>query len=131
MTSPTGRHPALVSCLGAAPGVDQPAASALQSGQQSSLGREEDAMADAAVHQESAPAAHTAWPAGISRVPYWLYQDPAVLRSEQQRIFEGPVWNYLCLEADIPAQGDYRTTFVGAMSVIVVRGAEGAIHAFE
>ena len=88
-------------------------------------------MADAAVHQQDVPAAHAAWPPGISRVPYWLYQDPAVLRTEQQRIFEGPVWNYLCLETDIPGQGDYRTSFVGEMPVIVVRGEAGAIHAFE
>jgi anthranilate 1,2-dioxygenase large subunit/terephthalate 1,2-dioxygenase oxygenase component alpha subunit len=86
-------------------------------------------MASATVDQH-APR-HAAWPPGISRVPYWLYRDPAVLRAEQARIFEGPVWNFLCLEADIPAQGDYRTTFVGEMPVIVVRGEDGATHAFE
>lgn len=86
-------------------------------------------MADAMVAPLADP--HAAWPPGISRVPYWLYQDPAILRAEQARIFEGPVWNYLCLEADIPQQGDYRTTFVGEMPVIVVRGENGAIHAFE
>lgn len=87
-------------------------------------------MADAAVHQELA-AVGPEWPPGISRVPYWLYQDPAILRAEQTRVFEGPVWNYLCLEADIPNPGDYRTSFLGEMPVIVVRGAAGAIHAFE
>jgi len=71
------------------------------------------------------------WPAGISRVPYWLYQDPEVLRAEQKRIFEGPVWHYLCLEVEIENQGDFRTTFVGDMPVIVVRGEGGKLHGFE
>jgi anthranilate 1,2-dioxygenase large subunit/terephthalate 1,2-dioxygenase oxygenase component alpha subunit len=71
------------------------------------------------------------WPAGISRVPFWLYQDPEILKAEQSRIFEGPVWHYLCLEVEIENQGDYRTTQVGDMPIIVVRGEGGAIHAFE
>jgi phenylpropionate dioxygenase-like ring-hydroxylating dioxygenase large terminal subunit len=72
-----------------------------------------------------------AWPPGISRVPYWLYQDPDILRAEQRKIFEGPAWHFLCLEVEIENQGDYRTTQVGDMPVIVVRGENNAIHAFE
>jgi phenylpropionate dioxygenase-like ring-hydroxylating dioxygenase large terminal subunit len=83
------------------------------------------------VDQHIATPATAHWPAGITRVPYWLYQDPAILQAEQTRIFQGSVWNYLCLEADLPGQGDYRTSSVGTMPVIAVRGAEGAIHAFE
>ena len=71
------------------------------------------------------------WPAGISRVPFWLYQDADILRAEQRKIFEGPVWHFLCLEVEIENTGDYRTTQVGDMPVIVVRGEQGAIHAFE
>ncbi len=75
---------------------------------------------------------HRAWPgATLARVPYWVYQDEANYRAELRRIFEGPVWNYVCLEADVARAGDYRTTFVGEMPVIVVRAADGAIHAFE
>lgn len=72
------------------------------------------------------------WPVeGLTRVPYWVYQDEQVMRAEQQRIFEGPLWNFLCLESEVANAGDFRTTFVGVMPVIVARGAEGAIHAFE
>lgn len=71
------------------------------------------------------------WPAGVTRVPYWVYQDPELLRTEQRAVFEGPVWNFLALEVEIPERGDYRTTFVGEMPVIVVRGEAGEIHAFE
>jgi len=71
------------------------------------------------------------WPAGLTRVPYWVYRDPDVARDEQTRLFEGPVWNFLCLETDIPNPGDYRTTFVGAMPVVVARTEDGGIAAFE
>lgn len=75
---------------------------------------------------------HRAWPAAtLARVPYWVYQDDSNYRTELRRIFEGPAWNYVCLESDVARPGDYRTTFVGEMPVIVVRGAGGAIHAFE
>jgi len=72
------------------------------------------------------------WPgASLTRVPYWVYQDDANYREELRRIFEGPVWNYVALESDLARPGDYRTTFVGEMPVIVVRGETDAIHAFE
>ena len=71
------------------------------------------------------------WPEGLTRIPYWVYTDADVLTREQKRIFEGPVWNFLCLEIDLPNPGDYRTTFVGAMPVVVVRTEEGEFAAFE
>ena len=71
------------------------------------------------------------WPAGLTRVPYWVYRDPDVARDEQSRVFEGPVWNYLCLEADIPETGDFRASFIGAMPVVVARTEDGSIAGFE
>jgi phenylpropionate dioxygenase-like ring-hydroxylating dioxygenase large terminal subunit len=73
-----------------------------------------------------------AWPGDtLARVPYWVYQDPENYQAELRRLFEGPVWNYVCLESDIEKPGEFRTTFVGEMPVIVVRGEHGEIHAFE
>ena len=71
------------------------------------------------------------WPAGLTRIPYWVYTDPDVLALEQKRIFEGPVWNFLCLETELPTIGDYRTTFVGTMPVVVARAEDGELCAFE
>jgi len=73
-----------------------------------------------------------AWPDdSVARVPYWVYQDEANYRREMERLFEGPTWNFVCLEADIPEKGDYRTSLIGAMPVIVVRDADGGINCFE
>ena len=71
------------------------------------------------------------WPKGLTHVPFQVYQDPELLNREQRVLFEGPVWNYLCLETDIPNEGDWRTTFVGRMPVVVVRTETGEIAAFE
>jgi phenylpropionate dioxygenase-like ring-hydroxylating dioxygenase large terminal subunit len=72
-----------------------------------------------------------AWPEGLTRVPFWVYQDRDLLEREQARLFQGPSWNYLCLERDIPQPGDWRTTFVGTMPVVVARTEDGSIAAFE
>jgi anthranilate 1,2-dioxygenase large subunit/terephthalate 1,2-dioxygenase oxygenase component alpha subunit len=73
-----------------------------------------------------------AWePGTFSRVPYAVFQRADVLQAEQARIFEGPVWNFLCLEAEIPQAGDFRTTQVGRMPVVVTRGEDGEVYAFE
>ena len=50
-------------------------------------------------------------PEGLGRVPYWVYSDPEVYALEQTRIFSGPYWNYVALEAEIPKPGDF--TFPG------------------
>ncbi len=54
------------------------------------------------------------WPEeGVTRVPYQVYMDPSVYEQEQLRIYRGPTWNFLALEAELPQSGDYKTTFVG------------------
>ena len=75
---------------------------------------------------------HGPWPEDLlARVPYWVYQDEANYKREMQRLFEAATWNFVCLEADIPNKGDYRTNQLGEMPVIVVRDADGSINCFE
>lgn len=78
------------------------------------------------------PVSNGIWPEeSLARVPYWVYQDEANYKREMERLFEAATWNFVCLEADIPNKGDYRTNHVGIMPVIAVRGADGAINCFE
>ena len=72
------------------------------------------------------------WPReGVTRVPYWIFQDRAIYAAEQKRIFQGPSWNYLCLSVEVKNTGDFITTFVGDTPVIVVRDSDGELYAFE
>jgi len=72
-----------------------------------------------------------AWPVeGDSRAPYWIYTDEAIYRRELERIFEGPTWSYAGLECEIPNQGDYKRTWLGEKSVLIVRGEGGAVNGF-
>jgi anthranilate 1,2-dioxygenase large subunit len=69
------------------------------------------------------------WPRNdYSRVPYWLYHDREVYDLEQQRVFKGPVWLYVGLEAEVPAPGDFRTAHLGDTPVIFNRDQAGNFH---
>ncbi len=68
---------------------------------------------------------------GLTRVPYDVYTDAPTARQEQERVFRGATWNYLCLEAELPQPGSYRTTCVGETPVVVVKDDDGEIYAFE
>lgn len=71
------------------------------------------------------------WPAAdLSRIPFAVYHDPTVYEDEQTRVFRGPTWNYLALEAELPNSGDFVTTVLGDAPVLVGRDENGALHAF-
>jgi phenylpropionate dioxygenase-like ring-hydroxylating dioxygenase large terminal subunit len=70
------------------------------------------------------------WPAeGNRRVPYTVFSDPAIFAEENERIFRGPTWNFLGLEAEIPNPGDVKATHVAATPVLLMRTHDGRISA--
>ncbi|MEJ0068795.1 MAG: Rieske 2Fe-2S domain-containing protein [Pseudomonadota bacterium] len=71
------------------------------------------------------------WPRNdYSRVRFGLYHDPEIYRLEQERVFRGPLWSVLGLEAEIPKPGDYCLTHVGETPVVLNRDQGGGINAF-
>lgn len=68
------------------------------------------------------------WPAQPGRVPFWVYTHEEIYKRELERIFQGPSWNYVGLECEIPEPGSFKRTFVGERSVIVVRGKGGEVN---
>lgn len=68
---------------------------------------------------------------GTSRIPFAVYTDEELHRKELERFFYRGHWCYVGLEAEIPEPGDFKRTVVGERSVILVRGADGAIHVVE
>jgi len=82
--------------------------------------------------REQGAASFPAWPReGSTRIPYWIYTDPALYAREQERIFLGPSWSYVALEAELPEPGDFKRTFIGDKSVLVLRDQDGAINVLE
>lgn len=71
------------------------------------------------------------WPSNsVSEVPFRLYTGQEQYDREQERLFQGPTWQYLCLEVELAKPGDFVSTTVGEVAVIVVRDAAGGINAF-
>src|SRR6202047_88872 len=71
------------------------------------------------------------WPGDLTEIPDWVYTDESIYRREIERIFHGPTWNYVALEAEIPSAGDFIRSNVGPTPVVVTRAADGSIHAVE
>ena len=85
-----------------------------------------DAMQPA---ESSAPA--TGRPSGslLRTLPGRHYTDPGVFGREQRMIFER-VWCCAVRAAEIAGPGAFRVARIGAESVIIVRGGDGALRAF-
>ncbi len=89
-------------------------------------------MDGTALDPNASGGAGRSWPAaGLTRVPYNVFQKDETYEREQERIFQGPLWHYLCLEIEIAAGGDFRTTKVGDTPIVVSRDYDGEIYAFE
>ena len=72
------------------------------------------------------------WPTeGLTRVPNRLYSDADTCAQEQANIFQGPTWNFVGLEAEIPDPGDFKTSFIGDTPVIAVRDRDGSVNVLE
>ena len=65
-----------------------------------------------------------------SRVPYHVFHSPEIYQQEQARIFRGPTWSFLGLEAEIKSIGDYKSTFIGDTPVVMTRAADGTLAAW-
>ena len=57
----------------------------------------------------------------FSRVPYGVFTDHDVFELEQQRIFRGPTWTMIGLDAEVPEPGDFKTSYIGDTPVVISR----------
>jgi anthranilate 1,2-dioxygenase large subunit len=76
-------------------------------------------MPDSAI-ETSAPAA----------VDARVYHDAGIFAEEQRRIFRGPVWSYVALEAELDGAGAFKSTFAGDTPVVVTRGTDNELYAW-
>ena len=72
------------------------------------------------------------WPDDdLSVIPDWVYTDQFIYEREVERIFHGPTWNFVGLEAEVGKPGDFIRSNVGPTPIVVARAEDGSIHAFE
>jgi len=71
------------------------------------------------------------WPGDLTEIPDWVYTDETIYAREIERIFHGPTWNYVALEAEIPNSGDFIRSNVGPTPVVVARAQDGSITVVE
>jgi anthranilate 1,2-dioxygenase large subunit len=65
-----------------------------------------------------------------ARTPYGVFTSQTIYDLEQERIFRGPTWSFLGLEAEIPASGDFKSTYVGDTPVVMTRLDAGRVAAW-
>lgn len=79
-----------------------------------------------------ATAAARAWPQEReTRIPAWIYSDPANFEREMEVFQLGPTWNYVGLECEIPEPGCFKRSWVGTRPVVMVRREDGAVSVLE
>ncbi|WP_421842187.1 aromatic ring-hydroxylating dioxygenase subunit alpha [Marinobacter algicola] len=65
------------------------------------------------------------------RVPYKVFTERKYFDLEQERLFRGKTWSFVALEAEIPNSGDYKSTLMGQIPVIVTRAEDGSVHVMQ
>ncbi|QHE78665.1 aromatic ring-hydroxylating oxygenase subunit alpha [Hydrogenophaga sp. PBL-H3] len=58
-----------------------------------------------------------------------IYTDPSILAKEREAIF-GECWKFACHESEIANAGDYRTSNVAGIPIVILRGNDGEIRTF-
>ena len=62
-----------------------------------------------------------------SRIPFKVYSSREIYQLEQERIFRGPVWSFVAMEAEIAHTNDFKSTFVGDTPVVVARNQDESL----
>jgi anthranilate 1,2-dioxygenase large subunit len=72
------------------------------------------------------------WPenADHTAVPYYLFNDQDIYNREQHKIYNGPAWHFVALEAELLQLGSYKSTYIGDTPVVVTRGQDNEIYAW-
>ena len=63
-----------------------------------------------------------------NEVPKAVFDGEEIYQLELERMFYGPLWHPVAHEAEVPNIGDFKTTHVGELPIIVSRGEDGKVR---
>ena len=66
----------------------------------------------------------------VKPLPAWTYLSPELLELEYERVILQS-WQFVCHQNELPSAGDFLTFDLWRDSVIVMRGADGTLRAFQ
>jgi len=74
-----------------------------------------------------------AWPKSNEGliVPYDVFTDKHYYDIEQEAIFRGDAWSFVGLDAELPDNGDFKTTYIGDTPVLITRDNTGTINVMQ
>jgi len=67
----------------------------------------------------------------VTGIDHRLYIDPAIFSAEMARIFSGSPWVFLGLEQEVLRPGEFLTTYMGDVPVLIARDEDNVLRIFE
>lgn len=68
------------------------------------------------------------WPQEDNKIPQEVLTDPDLFRLEMEKVFAGPTWHLVAQDAEIPNTGDYKTSYIGTVPILISRAEDGTPH---
>lgn len=68
------------------------------------------------------------WPQEDNKIPQEVLTDPELFELEMDKIYAGPSWHLLAHEAEIPNAGDFKSTYIGRVPILISRDKDGDVN---
>lgn len=70
------------------------------------------------------------WPRNYNEIPKEVFTREDVYQAELKRIFYGPEWHPVAHASEVPNRGDFKTTKLAEVPLLVVRGQDDVVRVF-
>lgn len=71
------------------------------------------------------------FPARMNAIPKVLYEDADIYQLELEKLFYGPHWHPVAHMGEIPNPGDFKTTYLGELPILITHQPDGTPGVFH
>ncbi|MEL0082296.1 MAG: aromatic ring-hydroxylating dioxygenase subunit alpha [Gammaproteobacteria bacterium] len=71
------------------------------------------------------------WPKAINEVPKEIFLREDIYQLELEKLFNGPLWHPVAHVSEVPNPGDYKTSYLGEVPILVIHGEDGQVRVFQ